>query len=101
VSCPPHRFPCYYGIDFSSKGELIAAQQQVNQIRDFLGLDYLGYLSVDSMVEATRINHQSFCLSCFTGDYPVVLESDFSKTCFEDDICAPGVSETPPVCGSG
>ncbi|MBM4275503.1 MAG: amidophosphoribosyltransferase [Deltaproteobacteria bacterium] len=100
VSCPPHRFPCYYGIDFSTKGELIASRQEISQIRDFLGLDYLGYLSVESMVEATRIDHQSFCLSCFTGDYPVVLESDFSKTCFEDDICAPGPSEPPPVCGS-
>jgi amidophosphoribosyltransferase len=100
VSCPPHRFPCYYGIDFSTKGELIASRQEINQIRDFLGLDYLGYLSVEAMVEATRLNHESFCLSCFTGDYPVVLESDFSKTCFEDNICAPGSSETPPVCGS-
>ena len=50
VSCPPHRFPCFYGIDFSSKGELIAAQQEIDQIRDFLGLDYLGYLSLDGMV---------------------------------------------------
>jgi amidophosphoribosyltransferase len=98
VSCPPHRFPCYYGIDFSTKGELIASRQEIDQIRDFLGLDYLGYLSVDAMVEATRIDHQRFCLSCFTGEYPVVLESDFSKTCFEDDICAPGPSEPPPVC---
>ncbi len=53
VSCPPHRFPCYYGIDFSTKGELIAARQEVSEIRDYLGLDYLGYLSVESMVEAT------------------------------------------------
>jgi amidophosphoribosyltransferase len=101
VSCPPHRFPCYYGIDFSSKGELIAAQQQVHEIRDYLGLDYLGYLSTESMVEATRTEASSFCLSCFSGNYPVPLESDFSKTCFEDDICSPAHSESqlPPVCG--
>jgi amidophosphoribosyltransferase len=100
VSCPPHRFPCYYGIDFSSKGELIAAHQQVSQIRDFLGLDYLGYLSVEAMVEATRNDSASFCLSCFTGDYPVPLESDFSKTCFEPDICAAVHCESllPPRC---
>ena len=100
VSCPPHRFPCYYGIDFSSKGELIASQQEVSQIRDFLGLDYLGYLSLDGLVEATQLNHSDFCLSCFSGDYPVPLESDFSKTCFEDDICSPshGESILPPVC---
>jgi amidophosphoribosyltransferase len=43
VSCPPHRFPCHYGIDFSTKGELIAAQKSVDEIREFIGLDSLGY----------------------------------------------------------
>jgi len=99
VSCPPHRFPCFYGIDFSSKGELIASQQEIDQIRDFLGLDYLGYLSMDGMVQATGMHHETFCLSCFSGDYPVPLEAEFSKTCFEEDICAPGPLESrPPVC---
>jgi amidophosphoribosyltransferase len=100
VSCPPTRFPCYYGIDFSSKGELIASQQEVEKIRDFLGLDYLGYLSLDGLVDATRMDRDSFCLSCFSGDYPVLLESDFSKTCFEEDVCSPGHGESllPPVC---
>ncbi len=101
VSCPPHRFPCYYGIDFSSKGELIASQQEVDQIRAFLGLDYLGYLSLDGLVAATNLNHSDFCLSCFSGEYPVPLESNFSKTCFEEDVLAPAHGETilPPVCG--
>jgi amidophosphoribosyltransferase len=94
VSCPPHRFPCYYGIDFSSKGELIASQQEIDQIRDFLGLDYLGYLSLEGLVAATQLPHQDFCLACFSGDYPVPLESDFSKTCFEDDVCSPGQQES-------
>ncbi|MEJ2225623.1 MAG: amidophosphoribosyltransferase [Syntrophobacterales bacterium] len=98
VSCPPHRFPCYYGIDFSTKGELIASRQEVNQIRDFLGLDYLGYLSIEAMVEATELDPANFCLSCFSGDYPVTLEDDFSKTCFEEDICAPGPAEDQAAC---
>ncbi|HEY9074075.1 MAG TPA: hypothetical protein VIN67_08070, partial [Desulfobaccales bacterium] len=97
VSCPPHRFPCFYGIDFSSKGELIAAQKEIDQIRDFLGLDYLGYLSLDGMVKATLMNHDTFCLSCFSGDYPVLLNGDFSKTCFEEDLCSPGPLEGQPV----
>ena len=102
VSCPPHRFPCYYGIDFSSKGELIASQQEIHQIRDFLGLDYLGYLSLEGLVEATQINHSDFCLSCFSGDYPVPLESDFSKTCFEDEVCcSPGPPEAQAACDRG
>ncbi|MBI4795731.1 MAG: class II glutamine amidotransferase [Deltaproteobacteria bacterium] len=101
VSCPPTRFPCYYGIDFSHKGELIASQQEVNQIRDFLGLDYLGYLSLEGMVAATQMDHDTFCLSCFSGDYPVPLEKDFSKTCFEEDICSPSPLEAAVVCERG
>ena len=101
VSCPPTRFPCYYGIDFSHKGELIASQQEINQIRDFLGLDYLGYLSLDGMVAATLMDHDTFCLSCFSGDYPVTLGKDFSKTCFEEDVCSPGPPAAPAVCERG
>lgn len=83
VSCPPHRFPCYYGIDFSSTGELIASHKSVAEIRDFLGLDYLGYLSLEGMLAATQMDPQGFCLACFTGQYPVELTGDFSKVCFE------------------
>jgi amidophosphoribosyltransferase len=103
VSCPPTRFPCYYGIDFSSTGELIASQQEIDQIRDFLGLDYLGYLSLGGLVKATQLPHRNFCLSCFSGEYPVPLESDFSKTCFEDEVgsSAHGESILPPACESG
>ena len=84
VSCPPTRFPCYYGIDFSSKGELIAAHKTVAEIRDFLGLDYLGYLSLDGMLKATQMDSQGFCLACYNGDYAVELAENFSKTCFEN-----------------
>jgi amidophosphoribosyltransferase len=101
VSCPPTRFPCYYGIDFSHKGELIASQQEIEQIRDFLDLDYLGYLSLDGMVAATQLDHGSFCLSCFSGDYPVTLGKDFSKTCFEEDICSPDPPAAPAACEGG
>ena len=51
------------------------------------------------MVNATQMDHDTFCLSCFSGDYPTPLQADFSKTCFEEDICAPGPSEGPEVCG--
>ncbi len=85
VSCPPHRFPCPYGIDFSSKGELIAASQSVEEIRRFISLDSLNYLSLDGLLEgagASRDNH-SFCLACFTGDYPVAFEGRVRKDCLE------------------
>jgi amidophosphoribosyltransferase len=85
VSCPPHRFPCPYGIDFSTKGELIAASHSVEEIRQFIGLDSLNYLSLDGLLEgaaASSCNHP-FCLACFTGDYPVSYEGQVRKHCFE------------------
>lgn len=83
VSCPPHRFPCHYGIDFSSRGELIAAQKSVEEIRDFIGLDSLGYLSMDNLVKATRIQKDDLCLACFDGNYPVPIDERFHKFCLE------------------
>jgi amidophosphoribosyltransferase len=84
VSCPPHRFPCHYGIDFSSRGELIAALKSVEEIRDFIGLDGLGYLSMDNLVKATHIQKGNLCLACFDGNYPVPIDEHFHKFCLEE-----------------
>ena len=83
VSCPPHRFPCHYGIDFSTRGELIAAQKSVEEIRHFIGLDSLGYLHIDNLVKATDIPRNDLCLACFDGKYPVPIDDAASKYCFE------------------
>jgi len=83
VSCPPHRFPCHYGIDFSSKGELVAAQKSVEEIRRFIGLDSLGYLNINHLVKATDIPRKELCLACFDGNYPVPIDQGFTKNCFE------------------
>jgi len=83
VSCPPHRFPCHYGIDFSTRGELIAAQKSVEEIRDFIGLDSLGYLNIDNLVKATDIPRDDLCLACFDGNYPVPIDEEFNKFCLE------------------
>lgn len=83
VSCPPHRFPCCYGIDFSTRGELIAARKSVEEIRKFAGLDSLGYLSIDNLVRATSIPVNDLCLACFNGDYPVPILEEVSKTNLE------------------
>jgi len=83
VSCPPHRFPCHYGIDFTTRGELIAAENSVEQIRDYIGLQSLGYLSIDNLVRGTVIPRKELCLACFDGRYPVPIDSAFSKTCLE------------------
>ena len=79
VSCPPTRFPCYYGIDFPSGGELIAASKSVDEIRQFLGLDTLHYLSLEGLVQATGDHRDHFCRACFDGDYPVPPDRLFHK----------------------
>ncbi len=85
VSGPPHRFPCHYGIDFSTRGELIAANNSVEELRDLLGLDSLGYLSLAGLLEATGIENpeNNFCKACFDGCYPVQFDEFLSKNCLE------------------
>jgi amidophosphoribosyltransferase len=79
ISCPPTRNPCYYGIDFPSNEELIAAKNSVEEIREYLDLDTLYYLSLEGMIKATGGNSDSFCKACFDGEYPVPPDTTFSK----------------------
>jgi amidophosphoribosyltransferase len=85
ISCPPHRFPCYYGIDFSTKGELIAAKKTLDELREYLNLDSLHYLSIEGMLEATGVENPEnfFCKACFSGSYPVHIDGKLSKDCLE------------------
>jgi amidophosphoribosyltransferase len=85
VSGPPHRFPCHYGIDFSTRGELIAASKTVEELRDFLGLDSLYYLSIDGLLKATEFKspEKNFCKACFDGSYPVAFDMHLTKGCLE------------------
>jgi amidophosphoribosyltransferase len=87
VSCPPTRHPCPYGIDFSLRGELIAAEKEdESKIASFIGLDSLHYLSLEGMVQATGMSRESFCLACYTGDYPLPPPATFGKFCFEGHL---------------
>ena len=79
VSCPPHQYPCFYGIDFSTRGELIASSHSVEEIRAFIGLDSLSYLSLDGMLAATGLGNDHFCLACFNGEYPIQPREGLSK----------------------
>ena len=85
VAGPPHRFPCHYGIDFSTRGELIAARKSVAELRDYLGLDSLHYLSIEGLLQSTGIENPEyhFCKACFDGCYPVAFDSELSKHCLE------------------
>ena len=83
VSCPPHRFACHYGIDFPDPQKLIANQMSMEEIRKYLGVDSLGYLDVEGMVRATGKPLNSFCLACFTGDYPLPVDPALDKFIME------------------
>ncbi len=73
ISCPPTISPCYYGVDTPHRDQLIAANQSVEEIRQFLGADSLGYLSLGSLRAAVEDTEGKFCTSCYTGSYPTEL----------------------------
>jgi amidophosphoribosyltransferase len=85
VAGPPHRFPCHYGIDFSTRGELIAAKKSVEELRGYLGLDSLHYLSIEGLLKSTGIEdpERNFCKACFDGCYPVAFDENLTKECLE------------------
>jgi len=82
VSCPPTRHACYYGIDFPTDSQLIAAGHSVDDVRSYIGLDSLTYLSVEGMVEATGLSRDHFCLACYTGEYIIEPDKNFRKEAF-------------------
>jgi len=83
VASPPIRHPCYYGIDFPSRSELIAHGRTVEEIREYLGVDSLAYLSLEGLLAAARTADADFCHACFTGAYPIPIDPTFQKDVFE------------------
>jgi amidophosphoribosyltransferase len=72
IGSPPVKWPCFYGIDMPTKGELIASSMEVSEIAETLGVDSLGYLSPEGMVEAVA-DGGPYCSACFSGEYPAPL----------------------------
>jgi amidophosphoribosyltransferase len=79
LSCPPLRFPCFFGIDFPSSAELIAHKHSVEEIRKFLDIDTLYYLSIEGLLSAVEELRDKVCLACFTGEYPIEVDFSFRK----------------------
>ncbi len=79
VSSPPYKWPCFYGMDTSDRSTLIAAQMDVDEIREHLGADTLGYLSLDGLLEATGVADAGFCTACLSGEYPTKLPETADK----------------------
>lgn len=84
ITAPPIKYPCFYGIDMASKGELIAAIQTEEEICQHLGATSLGYLSVEGAMNAVAEGERRFCNACFTGQYPIPVPQALSKMAFED-----------------
>jgi amidophosphoribosyltransferase len=79
ICSPPIRYPCFFGVDMATRWELIAAHKTVPEIRDAVGADSLGYLSVKGLIKAIDLPENIFCLACFTGDYPIPVQLEMDK----------------------
>jgi amidophosphoribosyltransferase len=71
IPCPPHKFPCFYGVDFATRGELMAAKHSIEDMEKILNVDSLRYLSIEGLLGATSIDNSNFCTACFSGEYPI------------------------------
>jgi amidophosphoribosyltransferase len=92
ISSPPYKWPCYYGMDTGSRGELIAANLELDEIRAYIGADSLAYLTVDRLREATGAPGAGFCDACLTGHYPIEVPITLTK-----DVLEPPRPDGDPV----
>ncbi len=83
ISSPPVRWPCYYGVDFPTSEELIAHNRTIEQIRDFVEVDSLGYLSLDGMLSCMELPPNRFCSACFSGEYAIPVDPQVGKFSLE------------------
>jgi len=83
ICAPPIRHPCFFGVDMATRWELIAAQKTVPEIRDAIGADSLGYISIEGLIEAIDLPKDIFCLACFTGEYPIPVQLEMDKLALE------------------
>ena len=89
IASPPITGPCWYGIDTPSKSELIAANNTVDQIRKHLGVESLGYLSLDGMLRAAGGDPKEFCHACFSGAYPTPIPDESARGRYELPVAVP------------
>jgi len=83
ICAPPIRYPCFFGVDMAARWQLIAARKTVPEIREYLGVDSLGYLSLNGLIRAVGLPRDIFCLACFTGAYPIPVQIEMDKLALE------------------
>jgi amidophosphoribosyltransferase len=79
ITAPPIVSPCFFGVDMATKWELIAASKSVEEVRQHIGADSLGHLSVEGLVQSTRQSEQTLCNACFTGRYPIDVQMQMDR----------------------
>ncbi len=89
ITCPPIKWPCFYGIDMPTRQELVASDLSVEEIRRFVGADSLGYLSLDGLVKASGSPKGESCRACFDGEYPIPIPERAGKFVLEDQLKLP------------
>jgi amidophosphoribosyltransferase len=83
ISLPPIKWPCFYGIDIGTRGELLAANLSHGEIVNLLGVDSLAYLSLDRLITAIAAPGAGFCTACMTGEYPTSVDVSLTKDVLE------------------
>ncbi len=83
VSCPPIISPCFYGVDFPTKNELLANNMTSEQIKDYLEVDSLGYISLDGLLSCAKLPKEQYCTACWTGKYPLNVNAAVGKFAME------------------
>ena len=102
IASPPVRWPCFYGIDFATRAELVASGLDVEGVRRSIGADTLGYISLDGLIAASEQPRSRLCTACFDGDYPIPLpeEARLGKHLLEDLVRAPEMTPALDVSGA-
>jgi len=102
IMSPPYRWPCFYGMDTGDRGELLAANLTVEEIRRYVDADSLAYLTLDRLLAATGAPGAGFCSACLTGDYPVAVDDPAAATATRppvDDVPDPDDRARPAAAG--
>ncbi len=97
ISSPPYKWPCFYGMDTGTRGELLAANLTVDEIRDYIDVDSLSYLTLDRVVDATGATGAGFCDACLSGNYPVEVPVNLRKAVLEVEPVERDENGTPVV----
>jgi amidophosphoribosyltransferase len=85
ICAPPIKYPCFFGVDMATRKELIASHKSVEEIRQFIGADTLGYLSLEGLLKSVNLPADSFCTACFTGNYPIPVQLEMDKLALENN----------------